>query len=603
VVHLLPGDSPAHRLNLSASVLAAVTATLICLIVADLAALIGETRPRAGLVAGAAAALAFAFSPLTWEYAVAFTPYILTVVVTALIIWAMVRWWADADYADAWRWLALTALLFGLDFSVHRTNALLMPALLPWILLRRPSVLRSPRTLAAMAGALVIGLSVQLLVIPMSRMSASPINWDAPTSLTSFWDYISLATRGGGFLLGLLPRKAPFWSVQVGDVLHMLHDNVLGWQLPIAIAFVVGMVALFRRSWRLGSAVVTTIFIQLSLTIIYFNIPENFFRSLHRHYLPLLVTIAVVAGVGIHFVITSVAARRVIPSGYAVRDLLVVGILLAIPAMELAHNWHDADQSNNHFAEDYARNALAVLPRNAIHFTVGDNDTFPLFYMQYAEGFRRDVEVVNYSVASLPQFADQLRRRIPGFPITMTEHERRMAPMQQSSNTAIEVPVHASAEDLDLPPGVAAPSSVTMHPSSLGSGEYRTLGDFTMADIIRANEFRRPITISTTAGNLGWLQGFARQDGFYWRILPVARPAPSVARLRAVINDASYRGYADPQVAVRGPSRNIGLLYLDAFDALARAEADSPDCRRDTARAQALIPPARLEATPPAICR
>jgi hypothetical protein len=595
VVHLLPGGSPAHRLNLFAGVLAAMTAALTYAVVAELADAAGERRERAGVAGGAAAALAFAFSPLAWEYAVAFTPYILTVVFTALILWTMVRWWRDADRDDSWRWLALTALLFGLDFSVHRTNALLMPALLPWILLRRPSTLRSLRAIGAMAGALVLGLSVQLLVMPMARMTESPINWDAPTNLRSFWDYISLSTRGGGFLLGVLPRKAPFWSVQVGDVLHMLRDNVLGWQLPIAVAFVVGIVALFRRSWKLGSAVVTTIFIQLALTIVYFNIPENFFRSLHRHYLPLLVTIAVVAGFGLQHVITSGGAAR--------GDVLFALIAVAMPAAELAHNWRDADQSNNHFAEDYARNALALLPRDAVHFTVGDNDTFPLFYMQYAEGFRGDVDVVNYSVAALPRFADQLRRRVPGFPITMTEHERRMAPMQQSSNKTIEVPVHGSAKDLDLPPGVAAPSSVIMHPSSLGSGEFRTLGDFTMADIIRTNEFRRPITISTTAGNLGWLQGFARQDGFYWRILPTAGPGPSIARLRTLITEASYRGYADSSVAIRGPSRNIGFLYLDAFNALARAERDSAECRIDVARTRALIPPARLQATPSAICR
>ena len=95
------------------------------------------------VIAGAAVgALALAFSQTLWEYATQFTPYVLTVVFTALMIFVMLRWWTDADRDDAWRWLALLAFLLGLDFSVHRTNALLLPAILGWILMRRPNVLR-----------------------------------------------------------------------------------------------------------------------------------------------------------------------------------------------------------------------------------------------------------------------------------------------------------------------------------------------------------------------------------------------------------------------------------------------------------------------------
>ena len=147
-------------------------------------------RGRLAALGAALGALTFAFGSTLWEYAVQFTPYILSALFTGLILWVMLRWWEEADDPDAWRRLALLGLLFGLDFSVHRSNALLMPGALAWILVRRPRTLLAPRNLLAGGAGLVAGLAVQLLIIPIanSAMTRSPLFVDAPTDWSRFWD-------------------------------------------------------------------------------------------------------------------------------------------------------------------------------------------------------------------------------------------------------------------------------------------------------------------------------------------------------------------------------------------------------------------------------
>src|SRR5437867_4682386 len=79
----------------------------------------------------------FAFAPTPWNYAVQFTPYVLSACFTGLILLAALGWWRRAEHSDSAGRLFLLFLLLGLDFSVHRTNSLLLPAALVWVALRR----------------------------------------------------------------------------------------------------------------------------------------------------------------------------------------------------------------------------------------------------------------------------------------------------------------------------------------------------------------------------------------------------------------------------------------------------------------------------------
>lgn len=85
----------------------------------------------------------------------------------------------------------------------------------------------------------------------------------------------------------------------------------------------------------------------------------------------------------------------------------VVGIL--VPLQMVSQTWDDHDRSGRYTTRDFGMNYLSSLDENAIIFTNGDNDTFPLWYAQEVEGYRTDVRVVNLAYLGTPWYVNQMR--------------------------------------------------------------------------------------------------------------------------------------------------------------------------------------------------
>jgi hypothetical protein len=612
VAHLAFGMSPSHALNLFAGLLGSIAAMLVCIIAArmrrtrraDADSTTETTWPTA--IGAGLGALAFAFSATPWSYATKFTPYILSAVFTGLILWTMMRWWDAADRPDAWRWLALLGALFGLDFSVHRTDALLIPAALVWILLRDRNALRSTRAILASALGLAAGLAVQMLIIPIAALTRSPLNFSDPSDLSHFWDYVTIKQLGGSFLLQLFPRKSPLVSVQAADLVHVLGENFMRWSGPAGsigmlpvIAALIGLVTLWRANRRLGIAFTLLLLIQSLLTVLYFNIPAGYFRTFDRHYLPVCVTIAVLVAYGLSAVMEWAAAVKRKRSWASA--LPVVVLAAGVPVAQLLTNWTTQDASKRYFAMDYATNVLRSLPRDAMYFTVGDNDTFPVMYLQSAEGVRPDVTIVNLSVANIPEWPDQLKRRDPSLPLSLSIERRRGLSAHPWTDTSLVVPVTEMPEHFGLAHGTPILASITLDVRPANSRRMLP-AEIVLLDIVRTNAWKRPLTfaITGTRSAMEWLAPYGRLDGLFYRVVPLRDPPADPDILRTnLLETAQYRGYGDAAVATDTESRTMGLASYAGLAELLQADGAGgllDQCRLDRTAILTKLPFDRLRA-------
>jgi len=86
--------------------------------------------------------------------------------------------------------------------------------------------------------------------------------------------------------------------------------------------------------------------------------------------------------------------------------------LLAVPVLMASQEWDDHDRSKKTLAVDLAKDYLESCAPNAILFSFGDNDTYPLWYAQEVEGIRKDIRVINYSLLGIDWYINQLRYKV-----------------------------------------------------------------------------------------------------------------------------------------------------------------------------------------------
>ncbi len=100
---------------------------------------------------------------------------------------------------------------------------------------------------------------------------------------------------------------------------------------------------------------------------------------------------------------------------FAPKKMVAIGVtavtLIAVPVLMASQNWDDHDRSNRYTTHLNAKAYLDSCAENAIMFTIGDNDTFPLWYMQEVENYRTDIKLINTSLFATDWYIDQMKRK------------------------------------------------------------------------------------------------------------------------------------------------------------------------------------------------
>ena len=167
-------------------------------------------------------------------------------------------------------------------------------------------------------------------------------------------------------------------------------------------------------------------------------------------------------------------------AGLAFAGLSLVGISL----LPMKTGWYTHDRSGFYIAHNYAYNMLAPLAKDAIVFTNGDNDTFPLWYIQEVEGVRKDVRVVNLSLLNTPWYIKQLRDLDPKVPLSYTDAELAALTPYRDEQT----------------------------------GNIVWVKDLAVKNIVDTNQWRRPLYLAVTVPDQMGLEKRLSLEGLVFRV-------------------------------------------------------------------------------------
>ncbi len=215
------------------------------------------------------------------------------------------------------------------------------------------------------------------------------------------------------------------WYSGFGETPHSQNPANSGYfYLPLLLGLL-GMLYHFRNDWQRAFSVLV-LFVMTGLAIIfYLNQSPMEPRERDYAYVGSFFAFSIWIGMG------ATAVVELLKDWFGRKPQLTyitLGLMfLAVPFWMAKENWPSHDRSNNYVARDYAYNLLNSLEPNAILFTNGDNDTFPLWYLQEVEGVRTDVRVVNLSLLNTDWYIKQLRDRhtheSSPLPIRLTDEE------------------------------------------------------------------------------------------------------------------------------------------------------------------------------------
>ncbi len=186
--------------------------------------------------------------------------------------------------------------------------------------------------------------------------------------------------------------------------------------LPLLLGLF-GGVYHFRRDWKRAFSVFVLFFVTGIGIILYLNQTPYQPRERDYSYVASFFAFSIWVGIGatglLQLVLEGLSSSKDRSPGAITNILYGTSALLflSVPLWMTIQNYHDHDRSGRYVAPEYAHNMLMSVEENAILITNGDNDTFPLWYLQEVEGERQDVRVVNISLLNTPWYIKQLKNQ------------------------------------------------------------------------------------------------------------------------------------------------------------------------------------------------
>lgn len=372
----------------------------------------------------------------------------------------------------------------------------------------------------------------------------------------------------GNWISGVKPVD----QMQVGgqnaipDSLKTDPSNNKYYFLPL----IIGLIGAF---WHFGkrqrdAGIVGLLFFFTGLAIVlYLNQSPLQPRERDYAYAGSFYAFAIWIGLGV-FAIADYLSKKV--DGKMAAGIATGACLLGAPVLLGFQNWDDHDRSEKTTARDLAKNYLASCAPNAILFTYGDNDTYPLWYVQEVENYRPDVRVVNLSLLSSDWYMRQMKQKVnqaDGLPINIDDEKFKKGVREVLYYQDMKVPGHVDLDlvmqillsddqknklelrggkfenflptkNFSLPVNKEAVLKNNVVPKAWQESivdtmtwtynrNYVSRAELSILNVLLNNNWKRPIYFAATVPNDNYLglDKYLVQEGFALRLMPIAAPA------------------------------------------------------------------------------
>ncbi len=486
-----------------------------------------------------------------------------------------------------------------------------------------------------------IGYSTYAMVMIRSGMNPN-IDQNDPETWTAFLRYLNREQYGE---ISTFPRLAPFWEYQVKKMFIRYFNwqfvgrpdeyalslidharNAVGWTVDrmqdteedrysfiykwisfrglYAIPFLVGLWGAFyhfAKDWKRALATLGLFFATGFAVIIYLNQPDPQPRERDYSYTGAFFAFAIWLAPGIYSIIEWIEEKiKDRELAQKIVFAFIGFIIVLLPMNMFVYNFHTNSRQNNYVAWDYSYNLLQTCEPNAILYTNGDNDTFPVWYLQEVEKIRPDVSIVNLSLVNTEWYIN-IKKNISlkyemsdgavfnAMKVPISYSDRDILGDPRIPNSAIrpqawkkrtfslDIPKDVYWKDWvesgnELPKGwdtMPVPKMTFDVDPTISNAGLR-VQDMMILDILLSNKWQRPIyfAITTSPDNYVGLRRYLRMDGLAFKVITVADQDKSFKNLyNHTFNTYKYRNMNDPGVYyddnVRRLATNYRSLYLE----------------------------------------
>ncbi len=276
-------------------------------------------------------------------------------------------------------------------------------------------------------GLFFLGISIHLYLMLRSVHNpaidmGNPETWRELYAVLRREQYppMNIASRKAGFIFQLTHFNG-YFQTQFQMAAAYVGKLNIGSLIPIALG-IWGMVDQYTKNRRAFVLLFVTLVVVSFGLIMFLNFSDAEVRERDYFYSPAFYYFAIYIGIGAAGLLNEIrllfTRRNLQPKSILYVFALV---LVVLPFFALKNHYFTHDRSSNYTCPVYARNMLVGLEQNAIIFTNGDNDTYPLWYIQDVEKYRTDVRVVNLSLLNTPWYIKQCRDNEPKVPITWAD--------------------------------------------------------------------------------------------------------------------------------------------------------------------------------------